>query len=441
VGGIHHRNIEAGFELDIGFKLESRNWYEYAMVRYSRNHDFEHILTGGPFTFPGEYVPLYAMITNTHSYLSPELAAFIGLRSALGSQRFLSRAVLHYPKSVPAFLETIAHGIAVGLASDPIRLVKIEDVLDLPVEAARARLGIRGAVDVETEPWASHWLDPSDPGAIDADKSMPYMKRGVREATTASSVLVSSSKHLNEPRLRDWTATAMLRKSGPDYPDRLEQHRLEAILGELRDRGRVNALAEAARARSAALDRALRAASGAERLEALARAPSGSVGALLLERLRRHGELDRLAAPSQEPWTILYRHVGLAEELLAVVLGGVGDALDAVMPGWAMVTSLFAGLDPELAGELCSARILGLQRFIVRSQLHYPRSWIAIARAMRQGICIGQSSPALYAFALETVFDLTPGEARERLGIEAWTPVETAEAARAFGADLPMAAE
>ncbi|WP_240345003.1 hypothetical protein [Novosphingobium sp. THN1] len=47
---------------------------------------------------------------------------------------------------------------------------------------------------------------------------MPYLARGIMPVETPSSVLVSSSKYLNNPRLRDWLAMILLRRNGPDLP-------------------------------------------------------------------------------------------------------------------------------------------------------------------------------------------------------------------------------
>jgi len=441
VGGIYFRDVLKGIELDAGFQqLKTRSWYEYAMVRYTRNHDFDHILTGGAFTFPGEYVPIYALMTNGHNYLSAEFACFLGLRSGLANMRLLARAILYYPGSVWAFLSCMAQGIGVGLASAPLRLLKPDDYLHLRVEDARARAGIREAYDVPTEPWASAFLNPTDPDALADDAHLPYIKRGVREVPTTSSVPVSSSKYLNDPRMRAWTPVAMLRKAGGDYPDRLELHDLEDILRGLRDTVAVRALVKAAQAERPELAQPRGVASVTQ--DALAAAPSGSVGALLLQRLRRNDELNRLGDANDDDWSSLYKRIALAEETLAVVFGATGEALDGIMAGWAMATSLFRDIEPALAGELCVARIFGLLRFVARSQMHYPNSWIGVARAMRQGILIGQNSPALYSLPVASVLHLTPGEARERLGIRPWEAVDIGAASAAYGeSELFAAAE
>ena len=39
---------------------------------------------------------------------------------------------------------------------------------------------------------------------------IPYLARGVKQLGTESSVLVSSSKYLNHPRLREWIAFSII---------------------------------------------------------------------------------------------------------------------------------------------------------------------------------------------------------------------------------------
>jgi hypothetical protein len=64
---------------------------------------------------------------------------------------------------------------------------------------------------------------------------IPYLARGVKQLGTDSSVLVSSSKYLNNDRLRQWIAFIALKKNGPDYPPAAEMYELIGILSELRD--------------------------------------------------------------------------------------------------------------------------------------------------------------------------------------------------------------
>ena len=49
-------------------------------------------------------------------------------------------------------------------------------------------------------------------------RDFSYFLGGIRPVTTESSALVSSSKYLNEPAIRDWLALHFLRRNGPDLP-------------------------------------------------------------------------------------------------------------------------------------------------------------------------------------------------------------------------------
>ena len=81
-----------------------------------------------------------------------------------------------------------------------------------------------------------------------------YLARGVMPIGTESSVLVSSSKYLNNPRLRDWLTMIMLRKNGPDMPPPAEMYALLPILEELRDHARIEEMFAAERKVNPLLD-------------------------------------------------------------------------------------------------------------------------------------------------------------------------------------------
>jgi hypothetical protein len=49
------------------------------------------------------------------------------------------------------------------------------------------------------------------------EKDYSYFHKGIQHLTTPSSVLISSSKYLNSPELRDWIATHFMRRNGADF--------------------------------------------------------------------------------------------------------------------------------------------------------------------------------------------------------------------------------
>ncbi len=83
---------------------------------------------------------------------------------------------------------------------------------------------------------------------------IPYLARGINLLDTDSTILISSSKYLNEPRLRDWVAKIALKKNGPDYPPAAEMYELIAIMQELRDFERIEQLFTEERRTNAQLD-------------------------------------------------------------------------------------------------------------------------------------------------------------------------------------------
>jgi ubiquinone biosynthesis protein COQ4 len=158
VGGIFYNYITSrGFEIDLVARFVPKNDYEYFLLRNGQTHDLEHIIGGGGFDYLGELVPYYIRLTNVFKYFDSELAGGLSVLQILGSTRIMTRAVLHYPQTWPTVVETIERGIKVGKMSDEIFMNKYEDVFHLPLEEARAALGVRGAQDFDTEPASNIW--------------------------------------------------------------------------------------------------------------------------------------------------------------------------------------------------------------------------------------------------------------------------------------------
>jgi len=95
-------------------------------------------------------VPYWARLVNLFRHLSPELAGELCVFSLFGQMRLMSRGLLHYPQVWMTLVETMERGIRVGRESGPIFMMKCEDALHLPMDEARAVLGVRGAAFVDT---------------------------------------------------------------------------------------------------------------------------------------------------------------------------------------------------------------------------------------------------------------------------------------------------
>ena len=120
--------------------------------------EFEHILCGVGFNYMGELVPYWYRLTNVFKFIqNKELAGELCALHILGSLRYTVRTALHYPQIWPTCVETIQRGMRVGQESDALFMAKMETVFDLPIEEARKRLGVRGAVDVDTHHAGEIW--------------------------------------------------------------------------------------------------------------------------------------------------------------------------------------------------------------------------------------------------------------------------------------------
>lgn len=142
---------EGQYDIQIRPWTEPRTQLEYYELRAGQTHDFEHIITGGEFTYVGELVPYWMRLTNLFKHIhDQELAGELAQLYIFGQLRYTVRTVLHYPYAWLSCVDAIQSGIRVGLESDAIFLCNYEPVMHLPIEEARTVLGVRGAVDHDT---------------------------------------------------------------------------------------------------------------------------------------------------------------------------------------------------------------------------------------------------------------------------------------------------
>jgi ubiquinone biosynthesis protein Coq4 len=155
VGGIIGRQIrDFGFDLTLGVDVSAtRPATDLAFwrLRGRQTHDLEHIIAGGQFNSIGEIVPVFARAANNSKYLSPKLALAVNVYLMFSGLRMITRSLLHYPETWPKALECLEQGIKVGRASEPMWDYHYEDVLHLAPAEAQAKLGVRGAYEVQSE--------------------------------------------------------------------------------------------------------------------------------------------------------------------------------------------------------------------------------------------------------------------------------------------------
>jgi len=273
-------------------------------------------------------------------------------------------------------------------------------------------------------------------------KETPYLGRGVRQMSTESSALISSSKYLNSPRMREWVSTSLLRRNGPDFPIPADNIELVAALAKIRDEQAVDELFEVERKTNPKLDRWL-----GERfmstyaLDDLRDLPRNSVGGKLHQFVvDNNAQLEIVPRADPKGHFDFYtrRHLQ-THDLEHIVTGGLFDSMGEVVPYWVTLSNLFQHLSPELAGELNVKYMFNALRVLSRSILHYPQAWPKMLECIAHGIKVGQASDAIFMFKYEDVLHLPVEEAREALGVRQAHDVDTTEAAAIFTETLSRA--
>lgn len=253
------------------------------------------------------------------------------------------------------------------------------------------------------------------------DSEIPYLLRGVTPVETESSILVSSSKYLNHPRLREWIAMIALKRNGPDMPPQAEMHELPGILDELRDHDRVEELFYEERKTNPALDAWFKEGFvSSYSLDDFSGYAPDTVGGRF-HRYLADGGFDVQIVPWYEPKTQLdFYHLrsGQTHDFEHILCGGGFNFMGELVPYWYRLTNVFKFIqNKELAGELCVMQLFGSLRYTVRTLLHYPEIWQTCMNSIQRGMRVGQESDALFMARMEPVFDLPVPEARERLGV------------------------
>ncbi len=248
----------------------------------------------------------------------------------------------------------------------------------------------------------------------------PYLLRGIKPVPTDSSVLVSSSRYLNHPAMRDWVATELLRRNGPDVPTPSGAYKLSFIIKEIQNFAEIDALFEAERKRWPELDRWL-----SERFVStytaadLAKYPKDSVAGLYYEQLTA-GNYQINIVPPYEPkgnydyWLL---RSGQTHDWEHIITHGGFDSLGEVTTGLAKLENIYRHFSTDLACELAVMQYFLSFRFISRTALHYPEVWHETWGAVDRGRKCGSTSGPYVIARYEDVFHLTPAEARKVLGV------------------------
>ena len=255
------------------------------------------------------------------------------------------------------------------------------------------------------------------------------------EVETDSSVLVSSSKFLNSPLMRDWVATYLLRRNGRDRTVASDNLDLNKALVDVLNGAEIDALFEDERKTHPQLDRWLSDQFiSSYTLDDFKDYPPDTVGGMYHHYLAENNfRVDIHAA--YEPtghYDYFRRRSTQVHDFEHIIAGGSFDEIGELVPYFMRLYNVSKHLSPELAGQLGVKSIFGALRMVTRSILHYPHTWLAVMNAMQRGMHVGELSGPIFLFRYEEVFHLKPAEAREVLGVKGAEDVSTKEESLIF---------
>ena len=258
-----------------------------------------------------------------------------------------------------------------------------------------------------------------------------YLMKGLTRVSTHSSLLVSSSRYLNDARIRDWVGTHLLRKNGPDAPTPSDPMPLVLALREVQDIGHINELFAAERRKNLSLDAWFREGyiSSFKREDLKGYGPHTCGGIFYKQLMDNDLQVD-IVPPykPQNDYQYFMLRAGQTHDLEHVLGGGGFDFIGELVPYYMRLTNLFVHLSPELAGELSVFSVLSSTRILPRAVLHYPQTWLTALDALERGARVGRESAPLYSLRWEDAFDLPPHQAREKFGIRGVREADTATA-------------
>lgn len=248
---------------------------------------------------------------------------------------------------------------------------------------------------------------------------IPYLLRGVTPVTTDSSVLVSSSKYLNHPRMRDWISMITLKRNGADRPAQTEMYEIVQILDEIQDMDYIEELFAAERRKNPALDQwfedAFMSSYSAGDFEKYAEGTLGND--VYRDIILKNYDLViyEQGAPKTQYDYFRYRS-GQTHDLEHIMTGGDFNYMGELVPAWARITTHYKHFSPELAGEVSVLSMFVNLRYSVRTMLHYPQVWPTCQNSIERGMRVGHASGPFFMARYEDVFDLPLEEARAKLG-------------------------
>jgi len=265
---------------------------------------------------------------------------------------------------------------------------------------------------------------------MNAKNEIPYLLRGVTPIGTESSMLVSSSKYLNHPKMREWIAMICLRRNGMDFPPQAEMYEIVGVLNEIRDLNYIEELFTAERKKNSQLDAWFNERHLSNfKVDDFANYAPGTLGNIVYREIIAQNydlEIYKLPEPKTQ-FDYFNTRAGQTHDLEHIVTGGGINYMGELVPYWYRITNHFKHLSVELAGEVTVLYLLGSLRYTVRTMLHYPQCWPTCQDAIERGMRVGRESGPLFMAKYEDVMHLPLAEARTALGVAGVVERDTAE--------------
>lgn len=269
---------------------------------------------------------------------------------------------------------------------------------------------------------------------------IPYLARGVTLLGTDSSVLVSSSKYLNHPKLREWIAFIALKKNGPDFPPAAEMYQLLGFIDELRDFDHIEHMITEERKVNPRFDAWFDAWHVSNyKIEDLKDCAPGTVGGIYY-KIATEGNYEIQIVPDYKPktqWQFYSLRSGQTHDYEHILTGGGFNYMGELIPYWFRLATIHTHIqNKELAGEMSVLSILGTMRYVIRTMLHYPQIWETALDCIQQGIKIGRESDPFWMAKMEDVWHTPLEDARANLGVRGAKDLETEREGAFWGGQL-----
>ncbi|MBM70571.1 MAG: hypothetical protein CME43_13970 [Haliea sp.] len=236
-----------------------------------------------------------------------------------------------------------------------------------------------------------------------------------------TTMLSSTSKYLNHPRLRHWVAVESLRRNGPDMDHYGGPLEIIDIFRELDDVDEINRLFAEARARDSALDAWFEARFLVPHdLQALAELPEGTLGREYQKMLAEQGlQADFLPFESTATdYDYFHRRHSQTHDIEHLVVGYRYDPLGEFALIAARTTNLLKTFGQELGEHISVVSTLLVATGMSRFGCHYPHLLPPLYKALGEGHRIGeQLNTPLFMPRYEDMFEWTVDEVREHLGV------------------------